>query len=654
MANFADIGYGREILEFSKMSSYKSYSLLDKINSPKDVKQLSIQELPTLCEEIRGFLLESLSKVPGHLGANFGVVEFTVALHYVFDLPNDEIVWDVGHQSYVHKILTGRRKDFGNLRQWGGISGFTHPNESEYDSFVSGHASNAISAALGIAVGSKLQNLNKSVIAVIGDGAMTGGLAFEGLNNASSQPNDLLIVLNDNHIGIDPITGGLSKYLVKVSTSKVYNDIRHKGYQGLKRLKLIDERRKRNLTRFNNSLKALINDDKNLFEGFSIRYFGPTDGHDVVELVSTLRSIKDFEGPKLLHIKTVKGKGYAPAEESAVVWHAPGLFDPVTGKLKVTPELPDSPLKYQEIFGKTLLELAELDPKVVGVTPAMISGSSFNFMQERYPNRVFDVGIAEGHAVTFSAGLARKGMIPFCNIYSSFLQRGYDQVIHDVAMQAAPVILCLDRAGLVGEDGMTHHGVYDIAYLRTVPGLTIMSPIDESELRLMMYTAYKHHSEGPFVIRFPRGKGTCGDWHVPFEELPLGKSQVLREGEKVVFVSYGPIGSTVATAIDGLKGEGYNPGHINLRFVKPLDGEILQRIACEYQHIITIEDGSIAGGVGSALLEYYSDHHLSIPLTRIGVSDHFVKQGAVSLQHAYEGMDAESIINKAKEVYRTL
>ncbi|MBR8704160.1 1-deoxy-D-xylulose-5-phosphate synthase [Porphyromonas levii] len=654
MANFADIGYGREILEFSKMSSYKSYSLLDKINSPKDVKQLSIQELPTLCEEIRGFLLESLSKVPGHLGANFGVVEFTVALHYVFDLPNDEIVWDVGHQSYVHKILTGRRKDFGNLRQWGGISGFTHPNESEYDSFVSGHASNAISAALGIAVGSKLQNLNKSVIAVIGDGAMTGGLAFEGLNNASSQPNDLLIVLNDNHIGIDPITGGLSKYLVKVSTSKVYNDIRHKGYQGLKRLKLIDERRKRNLTRFNNSLKALINDDKNLFEGFSIRYFGPTDGHDVVELVSTLRSIKDFEGPKLLHIKTVKGKGYAPAEESAVVWHAPGLFDPVTGKLKVTPELPDSPLKYQEIFGKTLLELAELDPKVVGVTPAMISGSSFNFMQERYPNRVFDVGIAEGHAVTFSAGLARKGMIPFCNIYSSFLQRGYDQVIHDVAMQAAPVILCLDRAGLVGEDGMTHHGVYDIAYLRTVPGLTIMSPIDESELRLMMYTAYKHHSEGPFVIRFPRGKGTCGDWHVPFEELPLGKSQVLREGEKVVFVSYGPIGSTVATAIDGLKSEGYNPGHINLRFVKPLDGEILQRIACEYQHIITIEDGSIAGGVGSALLEYYSDHHLSIPLTRIGVSDHFVKQGAVSLQHAYEGMDAESIINKAKEVYRTL
>lgn len=636
------------------MMSSSSYSLLDKINSPKDLKKLSVQELPDLCKEIRTFLLENLSKVPGHLGANLGVVELTVALHYVFDLPNDEIIWDVGHQSYIHKILTGRRDDFKNLRQWGGISGFTHPNESEYDSFISGHASNSISAALGIAVGCKLQNLNKKVVAVIGDGAMTGGLAFEGLNNASCQPNDLLIILNDNHIGIDPITGGLSKYLVKVSTSKVYNDIRHKGYQGLKKLKIIDERRKNNLTRFNNSLKALINDDNNFFEGFSIRYFGPADGHNVGRLIDTLNSIKNFKGPKLLHIKTTKGKGYAPAEESAVVWHAPGMFDPSTGKLKVTPELPDSPLKYQEIFGKTLLELAELDNKVVGITPAMISGSSFNFMQKRFPNRVFDVGIAEGHAVTFSAGLARKGLIPFCNIYSSFLQRGYDQVIHDVAMQAAPVILCLDRAGLVGEDGTTHHGIYDIAYLRTIPGLTIMSPIDESELRLMMFTAYKNHEDGPFVIRFPRGKGTCADWCVPFRELPIGKAEILRKGEKVAFVSYGPIGTAVASAINELNEQGYHPGHVNLRFVKPLDSEVLTQIANDYEHIISVEDGSISGGMGSALLEFFSDCAINIPITRIGVSDHFVKQGAVSLQYAYEGMDAESIMNKAIEVYHSL
>lgn len=592
--------------------------------------------------------------MPGHLGANFGVVELTVALHYVFNLPEDEIVWDVGHQSYVHKILTGRRKDFKTLRQWGGISGFTHPAESRYDSFISGHASNAISAALGIAVGKKLQGMSSNVIAVIGDGAMTGGMAYEGLNNASSQPNDLLIILNDNHIGIDPITGGLSKYLVKVSTSKVYNDIRHKGYLGLKRLRIMDERRKHNLTRFNNSLKALINDDKNLFEGFSIRYFGPSDGHDVIDLVHTLRSIKDFEGPKLLHVKTIKGKGYKPAEESAVVWHAPGRFDPKTGKLNTTPELPDSPLKYQEIFGKTLLELAEADDKVVGVTPAMISGSSFNFMQSKYPQRVFDVGIAEGHAVTFSAGLARKGMIPFCNIYSSFLQRGYDQVVHDVAMQGAPVILCLDRAGLVGEDGATHHGVYDIAYLRTIPNLTIMSPIDERELRQMMYTAYKHHDLGPFVIRFPRGKGNCSDWCVPFQEIPIGKAHEIVKGNDIVFVSYGPIGNAVSCATSMLNDSGYNPGHVNLRFVKPLDTEMLDYLADKYKYIATVEDGSRAGGMGSSILEYYSEQGVSANVVRLGIGDHFVKQGDVNIQHAYEGLDVFSIVSTAKDIYKSL
>lgn len=626
----------------------KSYKLLSTINSPSDLKKLPVKTLPELCDEIRQFLLDTLSKVPGHLGANFGVVELTVALHYVFDLPQDKVVWDVGHQAYVHKILTGRRGDFATLRQWGGISGFTHPNESIYDTFISGHASNSISAALGIALGTSLQKDDKTnVVAVIGDGAMTGGLAFEGLNNVSNFPNNLLIILNDNHIGIDPITGGLSKYLVKINTSKVYNSIRHKGYQGLKKLKLIDDNRKRNLLRFNNSVKALISDDKNLFESFSIRYFGPTDGHNVIELVNTLKSIKDFKGPKLLHIKTIKGKGYKPAEESAVVWHAPGTFDPITGKRSTVPELPDSPLKYQEIFGRTLLELADLDERVVGITPAMISGSSLNFMQQKYPSRVFDVGIAEGHALTFSAGLALSGEIPFCNIYSSFLQRGYDQIIHDVAMQSAPIILCIDRAGLVGEDGMTHQGAYDIAYLRTIPGLTIMSPIDERELRLMMYTAYVHHHKGPFVIRYPRGKGHCKDRNVPLAEIPMGKSIELTKGTKLAFITYGPIGNEVKRAIKELQKQGHNPGHINLRFVKPLDSDMLDYIAESYEKVITVEDGSLAGGVGSAILEYFSDKEVNINVKRVGIPDKYIKQGEVRLQYQYVGLDASSLTELA-------
>ncbi len=632
----------------------QKYKLLYSIEEPSDLHKLSIDELPLLCEEIRSFLLENLSVVPGHLGANFGVVELTVALHYTLNLPNDEIIWDVGHQAYVHKLLTGRRKDFKTLRQWGGISGFTHPFESRYDSFISGHASNSISAALGIAVGSKMKGEKKKVVAVIGDGAMTGGLAFEGLNNVSSQPNDLLIILNDNHIGIDPITGGLSKYLVRINTSKVYNDIRHKSYQSLRKLRLVDEGKKRSILMLNNSIKGLIADQSNLFEGFSIRYFGPTDGHDVVDLVRHINRIKDFTGPKLLHIKTIKGKGYKPAEDSAVVWHAPGKFDPITGERNVTLPHPDTPLKYQEIFGKTLLELADMDERIVGITPAMITGSSFNFMQERHPNRVFDVGIAEGHAVTFSAGLARKGMIPFCNIYSSFLQRGYDQVIHDVAMQKAPVILCLDRSGFVGEDGMTHHGVYDIAYLRTIPELTIMSPLNEKELRLMMYTAYKHHTEGPFIIRFPRGKGNCVDWHVPFEEIEIGKAQELIQGEGVVFITYGAIGNDALNAIKILEDKGYHPGLVNLRFVKPLDTKMLDRIAKQYPHVITVEDGSLAGGMGSAILEYYSDNHTEINVSRIGISDHFVKHGAVAQQHQYESMDEASMVRKALEIYQAL
>lgn len=636
-----------------RMDMVKSYDLLNKINSPDDLKQLSVSQLPQVCDELRSFMLQVLSDVPGHLGANLGVVELTVALHYVFDLPQDQIVWDVGHQAYVHKILTGRKEDFATLRQWGGISGFTHPSESPYDSFVAGHASNSISAALGLAVAHQMNGDKRHVVAVIGDGAMTGGLAFEGLNNAASQPNNLLIVLNDNHISIDPITGGLSKYLVRIITSKEYNKLRYKGYQGLKKMNLINDRRKGNLLRFNNSLKALINDETNLFEGFSIRYFGPVDGHDVVRLVERLRAIKDFGGPKLLHIKTTKGKGYKAAEESAVVWHAPGKFDVETGERIVPREVTDKPLKFQEIFGRTLVELADMDDKIVGVTPAMISGSSMGYLQKKYPNRLFDVGIAEAHAVTFSAGLALEGMIPFCNIYSSFLQRAYDQVIHDVAMQRAPIILCLDRAGLVGEDGATHHGAYDIAYLRTIPDITIMAPKDERELRLMMYTAYLHHEEGPFVIRYPRGAGSCPDWEAPLEGngLEIGKAEILTEGEGIVFVSYGAVGHVVGEAIKRVREKrGITLGHVNLRFVKPLDTVVLHEIAQRYKHIITVEDGTLAGGMGSALLEYYSDNGIEVQLTRVGIPDQFIKHGRVDIQQAYVGLDRDSLVERAEKL----
>lgn len=630
------------------------YKLLDRIQSPADLKTLSVDELPQLCHEIRGYLLDVLSKTPGHLAASLGVVELTVALHYVFEAPEDKLIWDVGHQSYAHKLLTGRRETFGTLRQWGGLGGFTHPSESLYDAFISGHASNSISAALGYAVSNQLEGKAGKVVAIIGDGAMTGGLAFEGLNNAASQPNNLLIILNDNHISIDPITGGLSKYLVDITTSRMYNRVRNKGYQKLKRMNLINESRRKNLLKFNNSIKALVNDERNIFESFSIRYFGPTDGHDVHQLVERLEVIKDFEGPKLLHIKTIKGKGYKPAEKSAVEWHAPGKFDRKTGLRIIPPMQPDHPMKFQDIFGQTLLELADMDERVVGITPAMISGSSFGYMMDKYPERVFDVGIAEGHAVTYSAGLAMGGSIPFCNIYSSFLQRAYDQVIHDVAMQRAPVIMCLDRAGLVGNDGATHQGVYDIAYLRTIPGLVVMSPYDERDLRQMMYTAYKHHTEGPFVIRFPRGEGSNPDWRVPFEEIELGRSRTLTEGEDVVFVSYGPVGGIVSDAVTVLKDRGHRVGHVDLRFVKPLDTAMLDRIAEDYKHIITVEDGSLNGGVGSAILEYYSDVGRQIPLMRVGVPDEFIRHGSVEIQYAYVGLDRDTLVRKAERIIERL
>ena len=482
---------------------------------------------------------------------------------------------------------------------------------------------------------------------------MTGGLAFEGLNNVASQPNNLLIILNDNHISIDPITGGLSKYLVDLTTNKLYNTVRDKGYQGLKKLNLINETRKQNIQRVHNSLKGLINGEQpNIFEGFSIRYFGPVDGHNVLDLIERLNILKDFQGPKLLHLKTEKGKGFKPAEENAVVWHSPGVFDRTTGERIQVAKQPDEPEKFQDVFGKTLLELAQLDDRIVGVTPAMVSGSSFGEMMKAYPDRVFDVGIAEGHAATYSAGLAMGGMIPFCCIYSSFMQRAYDEVIHDIAMQQAPVILCLDRAGLVGEDGVTHHGLYDIPSLRTIPGLTLMSPYDEEELRQMMYTAYKQVGKiGPIAIRYPRGKGSNGHWRTDFEELPIGKAQVLRKGERVCVITYGPIGNNAKQALDLLEAEGFSAGHINLRFVNPLDQELLQTIATKYDHIVTIENGSLAGGMGSAILEYYSDLGTDIHIHRMGVGNQFVRHGSVSLQESYVGIDPESIANKVRKLY---
>jgi 1-deoxy-D-xylulose-5-phosphate synthase len=631
-----------------------NYSLLRQINSPADLKRLDYSQLPQLCREIRRYLTEILSRTPGHFGASMGAVEIAVAVHYVYDAPEDKIIWDVGHQAYAHKLLTGRREAFPTLRQWGGISGFLHPGESIYDAFISGHASNSISAALGYAAGSELDHKHNHVVAVIGDGALSGGLAFEGLNNVSERHNNVLVILNDNHISIDPATGGLSRYLVKFITSPEYNRLRDIGARGLSKINVLTDSRKRNLQRFNNSIKALMTDEGNFFEDFSMRYFGPIDGNDILTFVRVLEAIKEFEGPKLLHVKTVKGKGYKPAEDSSVIWHAPGTFDLNTGKLTHKDKCRGCPEKFQEVFGKTLVELADRDRRIVGITPAMISGSSMGYMLSKYPKRVFDVGIAEGHAVTFSAGLAMQGQIPFCNIYSTFLQRAVDEVIHDVAEQKAPVILCVDRAGLVGNDGVTHQGLYDIAYLRAVPGLTMMSPIDEWELRMMMYTAYKHHDEGPFVIRYPRGEGSNGSWQEPFTELPLGKADEIARGERIAIVSYGPVGAVAREVVEQVRKErGEQVGLVNLRFLKPLDTAMLDSIAERYDALLTVEDAALAGGMGSTIMEYYSDRGVVIPIRRLGVADEFIRQGDVGIQRSYTGIDAVSIHKAVLEMLQS-
>ena len=605
------------------------------------MRKLDVEQLPQLCQELRQEIIEEVSVNPGHFASSLGVVELTVALHYVYDTPEDRIVWDVGHQAYGHKLLTGRREQFFTNRKLGGIRPFPTPMESPYDTFTCGHASNSISAALGMAVAAKLGgDQQRHVVAVIGDGAMSGGLAFEGINNVSSTDNDLLIVLNDNDMSIDRAVGGMEKYLLNIDTNETYNRLRFKAAQWLHAKGWLDDDRKKGILRLNNALKSALSHQQNIFEGMNIRYFGPFDGHDVKEVVRKLRQLKQMRGPKLLHLHTTKGKGYKPAEESATIWHAPGKFDPATGKRLVCNNTGEPP-RYQDVFGETLVELAQANPKIVGVTPAMPTGCSLNIMMKAMPNRAFDVGIAEGHAVTFSAGMAKDGLMPFCNIYSSFSQRAYDNIIHDAALLNLPVVLCLDRAGLVGEDGPTHHGVFDIAALRAVPNLTIASPMDEHELRNLMYTA-QLPNKGTFVIRYPRGNGVCPDWRSPFEEITVGTGRCLRAGTDVAVITLGPIGNDVAKLLDEMQGT-KQVAHYDLRFVKPLDENLLQDIGRKFNKIITIEDGVRNGGMGSAVMEWMSDHGFRPQIVRMGLPDAFVEHGSVAELRQLVGLDADSI-----------
>ena len=627
-----------------EMTDNNKLCLLSAINDPSDLRQLPIDKLPEVCDELRQDIVHELAENPGHLASSLGVVELTVALHYVFNTPYDRVVWDVGHQAYGHKILTGRREAFYTNRQLHGIRPFPSPEESPYDTFACGHASNSVSAALGMAVAAKKTgNDDRHVVAVIGDGAMSGGLAFEGINNVSSSPNDLLIILNDNDMSIDRAVGGMEKYLLNLDTNATYNKLRFKASQWLRERGYLNDDRRKGLIRLNNALKSAISHQQNIFEGMNIRYFGPFDGNDVGEVVRILRQLKDMRGPKLLHLHTVKGKGYKPAEEQATIWHAPGKFDPETGE-RLKEDTSTLPPKFQDVFGETLLELAKQNQKIVGVTPAMPTGCSMNIMMKAMPDRVFDVGIAEGHAVTFSGGMAKDGLMPFCNIYSAFAQRAYDNIIHDAALLNLPIIICLDRAGLVGEDGATHHGAFDIAALRTVPNLTLASPMDECELRRLMFTA-QLPDKGTFVIRYPRGRGSRTDWQCPLEEIEVGRGRRLREGTDVAVLSYGPLGVNVEKVIDRLAQThpALSVAHYDLRFCKPLDEALLQEVGERFQRIVTIEDGARAGGIGSAVLEWMSDHHFTPAITRLGLPDHFVEHGSVPQLKALTGLDDDSI-----------
>lgn len=633
----------------------KIYSYLNNINSPTDLKTLKKDELEAVCNELRQFIIDEVSKNPGHLGSSLGVVELTVALHYVFNTPYDRIVWDVGHQAYGHKILTGRRDVFHTNRKFGGMSGFPKIEESEYDTFGVGHASTSISAALGMSVASLIKGENRQVVAVIGDGAMTGGLAFEGLNNTSMNKNNLLIILNDNQMAIDPIIGGFSQYLVDITTSRFYNKVRYKIYNFFKKRNLVNEEKKNQIIRVNNSIKTFFTRQKqNIFESLNIRYFGPVDGHDVENLVRILSEIKNHKGPKVLHCITKKGKGYEPAEKSATVWHAPGKFDVETGERLVSNHNNVEPQLFQDVFGKTLLELAKENEKIIGITPAMPSGCSMTIMQSQLPERVFDVGIAEGHAVTFSAGMAKEGMVPFCNIYSSFMQRAYDNVIHDVALQKLPVIMCLDRAGIVGSDGATHQGQFDLAYMRCIPNLTIAAPRNEIELRHLMYTA-QLPNKGAFVIRYPRGKGFEIDWHTDWKELTIGKGECLKEGNDLAVISIGSMFNAAQKAIETIESEHqFTIAHYDARFLKPLDEELLHQIAKKFKNIITIEDGVIEGGFGSAVLEFLSDNKYNVNIMRLGIPDKFIEHGTPEELYTMLKLDANGVKDSIEKILENL
>ena len=627
----------------------KLTDILQQIDYPSDLRKLPVSSLPEVCEAIRQFIIEQVSVHPGHFASSLGAVELTVALHYVYNTPEDRIVWDVGHQAYPHKILTGRRDRFSTLRQKGGLSGFPTPKESEYDTFSAGHASNSISAALGMAVASKLKGEDRKVVAVIGDASISGGMAFEGLNNASACPNDLLIVLNDNQMAIDPNVGALYHYLTTITTSQRYNLLRYKAYNMLHKHNIISDKFRRAMVRFANSIKSLVSHRQNIFEGLDIRYFGPVDGHDVVKLVKTLQKIKNFGGPKMLHVCTIKGKGFKPAEESATIWHAPGKFNPETGE-RIKENAKGMPPKFQDVFGKTLVELAEKNERIVGITPAMPTGCSMNFMMDRFPERTFDVGIAEEHAVTFSGGLAKEGRLPFCNIYSAFMQRAIDQVINDVALTKLHVIFCLDRAGIVGADGATHHGVFDISQFRAIPGMTVCSPLNEHWLRRLMYTATLHN-EGPWVIRYPRGCGSIGgeeadgtpSWQCPLEEIQVGKGNCLREGHgDTAVLTFGPIGIEAAKAIEK---SGKDVAHYDMVFCKPIDKELLADIFNKFPRIITVEDGIADGGFGSAVLEEANRQQYAGKIIRLGIPDEFITHGTVKELYHDCGIDSEGILN---------
>jgi len=628
------------------------YPLLKQINSPSDLRKLPEEKLLQVCSELREFIIDAVSCNPAHFGASLGVVELTVALHYALNTPEDKLIWDVGHQAYGHKILTGRRELFHSNRKYKGISGFPSIFESDYDAFGVGHSSTSISAALGIAEAYKQQGITgRQVVAVIGDGSMTAGLAFEGLNNMASLHANVLVVLNDNNMAIDPNVGGLSDYLVDIATSRTYNKVRRDLIKGIGKLKLVGPRSKEMIVKVNNSIKNLLTRQTNIFEGLNIRYFGPVDGHDVVRLAGVLKDMKNIPGPKVLHVITKKGKGFKLAEENQTAWHAPGgRFDKFTGL--ITEESSGSaskPPKFQDVFGHTILELARQNDKIVGITPAMPTGCSLNIMMQAMPDRAFDVGIAEQHAVTFSAGLAITGMIPFCNIYSSFMQRAFDQVIHDVAIQKLNVVMCLDRSGLVGADGATHHGAYDLAFLRSIPNLVISSPMDEIELRNLMYTA-QLPNKGPFVIRYPRGVGSNEDWRQPFSEIETGKGRCLRRGKKVAVLTLGPLGVKVARVCKELAQQGIEVGHYDVRFVKPLDEQMLHEVFSSYTTIVTIEDGAIAGGMGSAILEFMSENGYQCKVKRLGIPDRFVEHGSQMALYKEIGLDMESIRGLIEEL----